>query len=257
MNLDNKARISGQDNLSICIDRSSSTYEKNISLQIYASIFDFADSLQNNIDIACFDTEIIYQALNLNNQSLKIYANRYLRPLPPPPKKGIGKGTNLIVALDWLTNNIINKIQNNPYQRFIGLIFTDDESHKFKEDQLFNKVKDKCQQIKQLNADLIIIQMLPNFNRSSEIIREKLNLNYNQVLLFTDNNFGTNAIYRICSNSLRMITSLEAQRSNSVSDFLIQNKEELLSDNSYKQFKKKESIKLESRVNKFKKWLFG
>ena len=237
MNLDNQIRISGKDNLSICIDRSSSTYEKNISLQIYASIFDFAETLQNEVDVACFDTEIIYQALNLDNQSLKIYANHYLRPLPPPPKKGIGKGTNLIVALKWLTNNIINKINNNPYQRAIGLIFTDDESHKFKEDDLFYQVKDKCQQIKHMNADLIIIQMLPTFNRSSEIIRNKLNLNYNQVLLFTDNNFGTNEIYQICSNSLRMITSLEAQRSKSVSDFLINNKEDLLLDNKCKQLK--------------------
>ena len=99
--------------------------------------------------------------------------------------------------------------------------------------------------------------MLPTLNKSSEIIRDKLNLNYNQVLLFTDNNFGTNEIYRICSNSMRMITSLEAQRSNSVSDFLVNNKEDLLLDNWFKQFNKDKNIKLKSKVNKFKKWFFG
>ena len=197
----NKIKISNYDELIICIDRSSSTYENNISLQIYASIFDFADILKNKIDISCFDTNILYPHYNLNKNELKVFADKYLKPLPPPPLKGIGKGTNLSIAIEFVTISMINKIKNN--NRVIGIIFTDDESHLIKEDNIFLNAKNNCEKIKNNNCELIIIQMLPKNNYSSEKIIKKFNLNKNQVIFF--NNDNPNNIYKIFSKSLELL----------------------------------------------------
>lgn len=70
-----------------------------------------------------------------NKIELKLFADKYLKPLPPPPLKDIGKGTNLSIAIEFITISMINKIKNN--NRVIGIIFTDDESHLIKEDNIF------------------------------------------------------------------------------------------------------------------------
>lgn len=63
--------------------------------------------------------------------------------------------------------------------------------------------------------------MLPKNNYSSETIIKKFNLNKNQVIFF--NNDNPDNIYKIFSKSLELITRVECQRSNSASEFLINN----------------------------------
>ena len=65
MNLDNLARISDKITLFVLIVQVQ--HMKKIFLQIYASIFDFAETLQNNIDILGYRNNL--SILNLNNQS--------------------------------------------------------------------------------------------------------------------------------------------------------------------------------------------
>lgn len=222
--------ISSKDYLSICIDRSSSTYERNISLQIYTTIYDFSDSLMNSVDICCFDTNINHVRYNLNNKNLKKYSNKYLRPLPPPPKENIGKGTNLSLAIKFVTDNIIKRMTQNKDIRVVGVIFTDDESHRFKEDQDFHLAKSNCNEVKKLGGELIIIQMLPsnNYPNSNLILSKRFNLDTKQIISFVDSSPNSTEIYKICSESLKILNSIESQNSFSVSTNL---NEKLFNDN--------------------------
>lgn len=223
--------ISSKDHLFIAIDRSSSTYERNISLQIYSTIYDFSYSLRGKIDICCFDTEINNFKINLNSKQVRLYADKYLRPLPPPPVKGLGKGTNLSLAILTVTNNIIQLMSIYKNKRVVGIIFTDDESYRFRPSNVFTTAKDNCQKIKQLGGELIIIQMLPsnNYPNSKQLLTDRFNLNPNQVISFVDDSAQSLEIYKICSRSLQILNSNQSQKSFSVSDNL---NHQLLLDNS-------------------------
>ncbi len=237
--------ISSKDYLFICIDRSSSTYERNISLQIYSTIYDFSDSLTNTVDICCFDTQINHIRYNLDKNNLKKYSNKYLRPLPPPPIKKVGKGTNLSLAIKFVTENIIKRMKCDKNIRVVGLIFTDDESHKFKEDEYFNIAKYNCNEVKKLGGELIIIQMLPSniYPNSSLILSNKFNLNPNQIISFVDTSPNSTEIYKICSRSLQILNSRESQKSFSVSlnlneklfieNDILTSKDDIVSSNNY------------------------
>lgn len=216
--------ISSKDNLVICIDRSSSTYERNISLQIYTTIYDFSKNIANKVDIACFDTQIRDPKYDVNQIELEDYANTFLKPLPPRPIPSEGRGTNLSVAIKFVTDRIIEKMNLPNNRRVVGIIFTDDESHLFKQNQIYLDAKKNCSTVNSIGGDLIIIQMLPLSNGiSSNQIIKKFNLRPQQVITFTDNSPQSVEIYKICSRTLNLLNSKQSQQSFSASEYLFEN----------------------------------
>tara|TARA_B100000886_G_C20334574_1_gene453887 strand:+ start:149 stop:880 length:732 start_codon:yes stop_codon:yes gene_type:complete len=210
------------DHFVIAIDRSSSTYENNISLQIASALYDFADSLTNEISIFNFDTNIFNKNIFINSFELKQFCNDYLYPLPPPPLKNIGRGTDILLALDELLNTIILLKNNNINQRFIGLILTDDEGLKFSKQkvEIINKINSNLKIIKNLNCDITILQFSPTKLNFKLYFLKYINLNFNQIISFYSENNKINEIYRIISNSLKIMNSTDSNKSNNPSEHL-------------------------------------
>lgn len=210
------------DHLVLAIDRSSSTYENNISLQIASALYDFSDSLNHEISVFNFDTEISNKNIFINSFELKQFCNNYLYPLPPPPLINIGRGTDILLALNELLNTIILLKNNNINQRFIGLILTDDEGLNFSKQkvEIINKINSNLKIVKNFNCDIIILQFSPTKLNFKENFLKHINLNFNQIFSIHSENNKINEIYRVISNSLKIINSTDSNKSNNPSEHL-------------------------------------